>query len=302
MTNIDHLFQNLALMIPIRFKVTKKEGASFHIQVNEMPYQYDQWHYHPEYQISLILKGSGIISIGDSMEEFGPNSMYVIAPNVPHVFKNKSSYFEQPATANTHMISLFFLPTAFGGQFLQLPEMVKVNEFLHAAAKGVRINPSLTATLKPLIFELMEAKGAKQLINLLEVLNQIALSPQKEFLSSIPYHLKVNETDSTLNKIFNYISTNFDQQISLEEVSKIAHLNKYAFCRYFKKITHKSFIAYLNEFRISMACKFLIKETYSISQIGFLVGYNNISNFYRQFKKIMKMTPSKYIELYGKAL
>ena len=74
-------------MIPIRFKVTKKEGASFHIQVNEMPYQYDQLHFHPEYQISLILKGSGIISIGDSLEEFGPNSMYVIAPNVPHVLK-----------------------------------------------------------------------------------------------------------------------------------------------------------------------------------------------------------------------
>ncbi len=288
-------------MIPIRFKVTKKEDASFHIQVNEMPYQYDQLHYHPEYQISLILKGSGIISIGNSLEEFGPDNIFVIAPNVPHVFKNKSSYFQQPETANTHMVSLFFLPNAFGGQFLQLPEMVKVNDFLKEAAKGVRINPSLTPHLKSLILELIEAKGTKRLINLLEMLNIIALSPEKEFLSSMPYNLQMKDTDSTLNKIFNYISTNFDQPISLEEVSKIAHLNKYAFCRYFKKITHKSFVAYLNEFRISMACKFLIKETYSISQVGFLVGYNNISNFYRQFKKIMKMTPSKYVELYGKA-
>lgn len=288
-------------MIPIRFKVTKKEDASFHVQVNKMPYQYDQLHYHPEYQISLILKGSGIISIGDSLQEFGPNNIYVIAPNVPHVFKNKSSYYQQPEAANTHMVSLFFLPNAFGGQFLKLPEMVKVNEFLKEAAKGVKIKASLTTQLKSLILELIEAKGTKRLINLLEVLNTMALSPEKEFLSNIPYSLKMKETDNTLNKIFNYISTNFDQPISLEEVSKIAHLNKYAFCRYFKKITHKSFVAYLNEFRISMACKFLIKETYSISQVGFLVGYNNISNFYRQFKKIMKMTPSKYVELYGKA-
>lgn len=288
-------------MIPIRFKVTKKEDTSFHIQVNEMAYQYDQLHFHPEYQISLILKGSGIISIGDNLEEFGPDNIYVIAPNVPHVFKNKSSYFEQQTAANTHMVSLFFLPNAFGSQFLQLPEMVKVNEFLKDTAKGVKINPSLAASLKPLILELVEAKGTKRLINLLELLNRMALSSEKAFLSSMPYSLKMKGTDSTLNKIFNYISTNFDQSISLEEVSKIAHLNKYAFCRYFKKITHKSFITYLNEFRISMACKFLIKETYSISQVGFLVGYNNISNFYRQFKKIMKMTPSKYVELYGKA-
>ncbi len=288
-------------MVPIRFKVTKKEGASFHVQVNEMPYQYDQLHYHPEYQISLILKGSGIISIGDNLEEFGPNKIFVIAPNVPHVFKNNSSYFEQRTAANTHMVSLFFLPSAFGGQFLQLPEMVKVNDFLLDAAKGVSINPSLTLQLKPLILELIEAKGTKRLIYFLELLNKMALSPEKEFLSSIPYSLKMKGTDNTLNKVFNYISTNFDQPISLEEVSKIAHLNKYAFCRYFKKITHKSFVVYLNEFRISMACKFLIKESYSISQVGFLVGYNNISNFYRQFKKIMKMTPSRYVELYGKA-
>ena len=288
-------------MVPIRFKVTKKEGASFHVQVNEMPYQYDQLQYHPEYQISLILKGSGIISIGDNLEEFGPNKIFVIAPNVPHVFKNNSSYFEQRTAANTHMVSLFFLPSAFGGQFLQLPEMVKVNDFLLDAAKGVSINPSLTLQLKPLILELIEAKGTKRLIYFLELLNKMALSPEKEFLSSIPYSLKMKGTDNTLNKVFNYISTNFDQPISLEEVSKIAHLNKYAFCRYFKKITHKSFVVYLNEFRISMACKFLIKESYSISQVGFLVGYNNISNFYRQFKKIMKMTPSRYVELYGKA-
>lgn len=288
-------------MIPIRFKVTKTEAASFHTQVNEMPYQYDRLHFHPEYQISLILKGYGMVSIGDNIEEFEPGNIYVIAPNVPHVFKNKPTYFEQPKAANTHMVSLFFLPEALGTHFLQLPEMVKVNEFLKDAARGVRINPSLTKELKPLLFQLLRAKGAKKIICLLDFLNRMALSPEKVFLSSMPYTLQVADTDSTLNKIFNYISKNFDQQISLEEVSKVAHLNKYAFCRYFKKITHKSFVVYLNEFRISMACKFLIKETYSISQVGFLVGYNNISNFYRQFKKIMKMTPSKYIEVYGNA-
>ena len=288
-------------MTPIRFKVTNKENTSFHIQVNEMPFQYDQLHFHPEYQISLILKGSGIVSIGDNLDEFGPNNIYMIAPNIPHVFKNKTSYFLQPKTANTHMISLFFLPTALGKYFLELPEMVKVQAFLKDTTKGVKIQPNLANQLKVLILKMKEAKGAKRLIYLLELLNTMALSPEKAFLSSMPYHLKVKDTDSTLNKIFNYISTNFDQPISLEEVSKIAHLNKYAFCRYFKKITHKSFVAYLNEFRISMACKFLIRETYSISQVGFLVGYNNVSNFYRQFKRIMKMTPSKYIELYGKA-
>ena len=286
-------------MDPIRFKVTKKEDTSFHIQVNEKAYQYDRLHYHPEYQISLISKGSGVISIGDKLLEFEPGDIYMIAPNVPHVFKNKPEYFEQPEANKTLMVSLFFLPTSLGTYFLQLPEMVKINEFLKEATRGVKINPSLSVKLKKIIIDLIEAKGAMRIINLLQLLNTMALSTEKQFLSSVSYTEKLRTTDSTMDKIFNYISRNFDQPISLEEVSKIAHLNKYAFCRYFKKITHKSFIAYLNEFRVSMACKFLLKNTYSISQIGFLVGYNNLSNFYKQFKKVMKITPAKYRELYG---
>jgi len=286
-------------MTPIRFKVTEKENASFHIQINEMPYQYDQVHYHPEYQLSLIVKGKGNLSIGDSVEAFNSGDIYLIAPNVPHVFKNESVYFEAPKAAQSHMISIFFLTHSFGGSFLQLPELVKINDFLKETTRGVKINSTLARELKLLIFDLVEANGAQRIIGLLQLLNIMALSKDKQFISNIPYDSKVTTTDSTMNRIFNYIAKNFDQPISLEQVSKIAHLNKYAFCRYFKKVTHKSFVVYLNEFRVSMACKFLLKETYSISQIGFLVGYNNISNFYKQFKKIMKVTPSKYRELYG---
>ncbi len=286
-------------MKPIPFKVTKKENASFHIQENELPYQYDRLHVHPEFQISLILKGKGVLSIGNNLEEFGPNDIYVIASNVPHVFKNKPEYFHQPNAATTHMVSLFFSPTSFGKRILTLPELSKIDEFLREAPRGVKILPTVARELKILIFRLKEVEGATKLILFLELLNKIALTKDKVFLSSIPYKTTVNATDGTMNKIYNYISKNFDKPISLEEVSKVAHLDKYAFCRYFKKVTHKSFISYLNEFRVSMACKLLIKNTYSISQVGFLVGYNNISNFYKQFKKIMKVTPSKYVELYG---
>jgi len=286
-------------MKPIPFKVTKKENASFHIQENEMPHQYDRLHVHPEYQISLILKGQGVLSLGNSLEEFGPGDIYVIASNVPHVFKNKPEYFQQQTGATTHMVSLFFNPITFGRRVLQLPELTKIDDFLKEAARGVKIKPNLAEALKELINRLKEAEGATRLILFLDLLNKIALTKDKVFLSSIPYEAKISTTDSTMNKIYNYISKNFDQPISLEEVSKVAHLDKYAFCRYFKKVTHKSFVSYLNEFRVSMACKLLLKNTYSISQVCFLVGYNNISNFYKQFKKVMKVTPSKYIELYG---
>jgi len=143
-------------MEPILFKVTKNENASFHIQENEMPYQYDRLHYHPEYQISLILKGKGLLSIGNSLDEFGPDDMYVIASNIPHVFKNKPAYYQQPLNTKTHMISLFFSPSSFGQQFLLLPELAKIEVFLKEAARGVKIKPHLVTELKLQINNLMK--------------------------------------------------------------------------------------------------------------------------------------------------
>ncbi len=286
-------------MNPVRFKVIKKEHTSFHIQENKKPYQYDQLHYHPEYQISLILKGTGLGSIGSSLDRFQSGDIYVIAPNIPHVFKNDLRYYEKPEKENTHMISLFFLPTAFGAQFLELPEMVQIKHFLQAAYKGIKLNSTLAIKLKKRILEMTKSTGARRVIHLLTLLNEIAVNKDWQFLSTIRPTFTITHSDNTMNKIFNYISKNFDRPISLEQMAHIAHLDKYAFCRYFKRMTHKSFIAYLNEFRIDMACKFLTSDTYSITQIGFLAGFNNLSNFYKQFKKIMNCTPSKYRELYG---
>lgn len=284
-------------MKPVPFKVTEKEDASFHVQINRQQHQYDRLHFHPEYQISLILEGCGTSAIGNSIDRFAPNDIYIIGSNVPHVFKNDSEHYAPVNPRQSHFISLFFGETAFGNDFFHLPEMHAVRQFLEECAKGVKLCRPLADRIRPLILELAKLSGAMRIIQLLQILHKIALSEEKRFLSTVRYHTVEKKTRSSrLNRIFHYISENFDRPISLEEAAKVANLSKHAFCRYFKKSTHKSFVDYLNEFRVGMACRLLSRSSYNISQVSMLSGFNTISYFNRQFKKYMNCTPTEYRE------
>ena len=289
-------------MEPIPFKVTEKKDASFHIQINQQSHLYGHLHFHPEYQLSLILTGTGTVSVGSSIGRFGPGDVYFIGSNVPHVFKRDERPQSDEAGGPSRIISLFFREESLGRSFFQLPEMVKVNSFLEASAQGVKLSSPLREQIRIEIEKMERLSGAARLIQLLALLNELALSPHKTFLTEVKlaYPEQPTEYYPRLNRIFRYISENFDQPISLEDVAEVANLSKYSFSRYFKRSTNKSFINYLNEFRIGMACRFLTKSNYSISQIGFQSGFNNLSNFYRHFKRIMNCTPSEYRELQKK--
>lgn len=88
---------------------------------------------------------------------------------------------------------------------------------------------------------------------------------------------------------------NFDRQISLYDVASLVHMTTQSFCRYFRKHTGKTFIAFLNEIRIHEACR-MLTETASegISSVAYRCGFNSITNFNRIFRSIKGMTPSEY--------
>ncbi len=282
-------------MKPVPFKVTEKEDASFHVQINRQQHQYDRLHFHPEYQISLILEGHGKSTIGNHIDPFSPNEVYIIGADVPHVFKNDSAYYSAGTPLQSHIISLFFKESAFGKDFFQLPEMYAVRQFLKECARGVKLCRPLAERIRPLILELRKLSGAMRIIQLIQILHQTALSEEKHFLGPVGYTPEERKVRSSrLNRTIRYISENFDRPISLEEAANVANLSKHAFCRFFKKSTHKSFVDYLNEFRVGMACKLLSRTSYNISQVSMLSGFNTISYFNRQFKKYMHCTPTEY--------
>jgi len=97
-----------------------------------------------------------------------------------------------------------------------------------------------------------------------------------------------------METIFRYVIKNYPNKISLEEIASLVSLTPPSFCRYFKSRTTKAFSSFVNEIRIGNACKMLIENKDNIAQVCFDSGFNYLSNFNRQFKKIKGMTPSEF--------
>jgi len=117
-----------------------------------------------------------------------------------------------------------------------------------------------------------------------------------ELLSNLSFLGNPTSSESKkLETVFQYMLDHHQRTIKLKEVAKIANLSVSAFCRFFKLRTRKTFSQFVNEFRISVACKKLLLDDFTISEICYEVGFTNLSNFNRQFKKITGFTPSQYM-------
>jgi AraC-like DNA-binding protein len=281
-------------MKALSFKIPKTGETSFNVQVDEVPHFYDRLHLHPELQITLIQKSHGTLFVGDSISTFKAGDLFIIGPNIPHALKNDASFYNNE-NFNAKSISIFFSKEAFGDSFFQLPELFKINDFLNNAEKGLRVLGE-NNDIKEKVVKIVKQKGFNRLLLLFSILQDLANHKQMENLSRISFSAKSNELQSEkISRIFQFIMDNYHRPIKLEEAAEIANLSVSAFCRYFKLRTRSTFSRFLNEIRVSTACKQLIGSEYSVSEVCYQVGFNNISNFNRQFKIITGFTPSQYL-------
>ena len=282
------------IMKPLPFSIPKTANESFRVQVDRQPHFYDVLHCHPEIQLTLIVRSEGVYSIAHQMGRFQEGDMYLIGADVPHVFRNSEHWYDGTAGEEAHSISLFFRRNSFGQGLFDLPEFLNVKQLLEGSVRGIRLNKELADELASQMLEMPVLPGTSRIIRLLQFLEKITASSEWEYLSpAVDQHFE-KEDYERLNKIMAYIMAHYAQPISLEAIAHEAHLSPSAFCRFFKKRTRKSFVEYLNDFRVSMACKLLMESQEPVAQICYQTGFNNLANFNRQFRRVMGITPTGY--------
>ena len=92
-----------------------------------------------------------------------------------------------------------------------------------------------------------------------------------------------------LSKIFR----EYNKELTIEELSKECNISKYHFCRVFKNEMKVSPIAYINNYRISLAEILLNKGDMTVEEVSTLCGFNDVSYFYRCYKKIKGQSPKR---------
>lgn len=269
---------------------------SFHTSKCIHKYLNTPWHYHPEYEILYIKHGTGTRYVGNNISSFEPGEILLLGPNLPHVWRNDEKYYSDDFKENAEVWVCHFLDIVLGDSLLKLHEFKKVNEMLIASSKGVlfRFQPEIIMDFEKKFETLIYANGLHRMIGLLELFDILIKCNDYELLNSNALISDFPAESEKMQQIYQFVTKNYKQEISLEQAASLVHMSVTNFCRYFKRMNNKTFMEYVNEVRIYKACQMLRESTLSVTEICYESGFNNFSNFSRHFKNIKKRTPKQY--------
>ena len=277
-----------------------KEFTQSEASVNVMYFdQYNRgsqdagWHYHEEFEIVYISNGVGRRKIGLHLSNFSDGELVLIGSNVPH--HGFTNNFEN----DRFEIVIHFKSTMLGTALEETKEFSKIKQLLDLAANGIAFDREFKHRIGKRLLLLMDESNFKKIFSLMEILNEMAITDQKTILNAQGDSFLLNPRESDrINKVFNYIEKNYYDPISLEDVAQIVFMSPSSFSRFFKKTTSKTFVSYLNEYRINNAIKLLLQTDKDVQSIGYECGFNNIPNFFRQFKKQTTYSPNEYRKIH----
>lgn len=270
--------------------------SSVYAKRKKAPYFGVNWHFHDEFELMYIIKGEGVRIVGDRMDYFNKEELVFLGSGVPHVFKN-----DKNASQNEVDYIVIKFNRIIGGQDLfKIPELAPINRFLKRAGKGLIFSDTTVMKLKKQLIKLAKSKNEDRIILLLKVLKILSAQEDYNELSTDTFLLKnTSAGEDRTKKVINYISENYNKNISLEDLASISYMTTNSFCRYFKNRTGKTAFQFIREFRINKACQMLINGEKNISQICFDTGFNSLSSFNRVFKSLKHISATEYKSKYS---
>jgi len=271
-------------------KIPAIEETSFLTRQVIMPYFDAPLHYHPEYELTLIVQGNGKRFVGDNIENFEAGDLVLLGSNLPHFWRSDKVLYENKEPISEAIVIQFSID--FAKNILEkLPECKAIVSMLHLSKSGIKFSESF----KPFLEKIIEEKGTKRLTSLIDLLEKLSQTVDYQLLASEYFDIKPDDAENErMRKILEFTLDNFQNEISIDAIAEIAHLTVPSFCRYFKSRTRKTFVDYLNEIRVSHARKLLIDSELSVSQVGLECGFQNLSHFHRVFKNQVGFTPLAY--------
>ncbi len=253
------------------------------------------WHFHDEYEILYIIEGKGTRFVADSISPFEVGELVLLGNNLPHFWRSDESYHNEENPKLTKYLVIQFPGNFLRDEINNYPEYHLIGKLFKKAARGIKFHSVFTEKICGTLMKLTQKSGIEKILLLQEILHEMSKTTELELLAG-EFYKADNHSDVSdrMTKVTMFLTTNYRGKIELDKVAEIANLHPSSFCRYFKEKTGKSLSEYVNDMRISYACRLLIDGKLSISQIGFESGFNNLSNFNRAFKKHTGFTPSGY--------
>jgi len=247
------------------------------------------WHYHPEIEMVFVNGGSGKRQIGSHVSYYTDGDLILIGSNLPHCG------FTDEHTGNKNETVIQLKPDFLGANFFTLQETKSILELFDKAKGGIAFGADTIRAVGQRIELMGEQQPFERLLSLLTILKELESASDYKILNASGFSMEMQVQDNDrINMVFNYVKDHFTEEISLEAISEMASMTVPSFCRYFKKITKKTFTRFVNEYRVVHASKLLAEKQISIANISYESGFHNFSHFNKLFKEFTGKSASQY--------
>ncbi len=265
---------------------SKKGKASFYsTRITVQSFEF-KWHYHPEYELTYIVRGSGYRIVGNSHEHFASGDLVLLGSNLPHTWWGKNEDGSRSEAIVIQFSNEFIEP------FLRLNEGHAIKALLESAAKGLRFE-SDDALVDKLV-SIGQTKEMESILSLLSILQDLTEKSGSNLCPDAYHNVISKKFETRINKVCTYIQNHYSERISLQQVSELVFMTESNFCKFFKKATSTTFSDYVNDLRINEACHLLIYSEDNISKIAQDCGFESLSYFNRVFLKKKRIKPSLF--------
>jgi AraC-like DNA-binding protein len=259
-------------------------GLMFNPRLNDLFY----WHFHPEYELVYIEAESGPRQIGAHSSRYSGSDLVLIGSNIPHL------NFDYGVRGSYRKVVVHLQKELIENQWAILPELASMSRLFQKSAKGLAFHGRQKLITGNRLFALEGLNPARQYLELMDILLELADCVQSETLHEQPYYNQYTEREQNrIKAIFAFIDENYHRNINLQEISSRCHLSREAFCRYFKKMTNASFTEFLNRYRISQS-KNMLMTGYSVTDACYASGFGSLSYFNRIFRRVAGENPSEF--------
>jgi len=264
----------------------QKGLSSFYAYRFQVPNFEFKWHYHPEYELTFIVKGNGYRIVGNTYENYKDGDLVLLGSNLPHTWTGV-------ATENELFDAIVIqFSKEFIHSFTNCEEAAAIKQMLENANRGIAFDEH--KEILNAIIEMLGMDGYPKILKLISILNELS-EMQYQFIAPNTFHtIASKKSERRINEICLFIQKNFNTAIRIQQLADQLYLTESNFCKFFKKSTGKTFSDYLNEIRINEASRLLTQTDKTISQISFECGYETLSYFNRVFLKKKKTTPSAF--------
>ena len=268
--------------------IKRLAGSSFRILVNPKLNDFYYWHFHPEFELTFIVAPNGTRRVGNHVGDFEGSDLVFIGSNIPHL------NFDYGIKTEYEKVVLQIKEDFFKNDFSTTPELASIYQLFENSKKVVSFYGDIKDKIGKRLQKIHLLSHFEQFIEVLSLFQILATSNEMTLLHDKPFeNLYNNKEQLRLKVVYKFIENNYKRPVSIEEIAKLTHLSKAAFCRYFKKMTRLTFTEFLNQYRIEQA-KRLLQSDKNVTETCYECGFDSLSYFNRIFKKVVGENPIQF--------